>query len=629
MKSFFSRFRLPLTIAAASLLAVGCTPDYSALQGTALFDEDGTGSSGPIAKAIVIGDEQSPRLSTFLRGQAVDVVDVPFTHFESSDIDIDGDIVVWSDNRNGALDIYGYKISTGEEFAVSTAAGDQIFPQVSGDYVVWEDHRDGNADIYGYQISTKTEFKISTALKNQLSPQIDGDYVVWHDLRGSHSDIYAYRISAPAIGEFAIAQELGDEWYPKISGDYVVWQYYENGFSDIKAYYIPTGTTFDITNSLTSSQFSPEVDGNLVVWVDNSGSADNIRAARLLGAGKNGSDIVVTNAAQQQWNPKVSGSFVTWQSYNGSDFDVLAYNVDSPGVINVAVTTNDQILPAISGNYVVWQDFRDNQYDIWAFDLNAMSSTQITSNSFAQTNAQIDSGNIVWLDQRRGIIDVMITSDFGVNKKFATNTWKTPAGIASELADYDVVIFVNDIISDDVVLELFDTAVAEGKGILGIGGADRSLAQVLARAGRYQITVNAASGCWPMEMVSASPARHALIRRVKTTPYTAFETQNAVTREELAITIDTTQTIDKKDSGGNLLYTELTAAPATVNVWGYFSNYMCNASEPAVVEFTAGTNGARVLLDGTATLADGYEHWEEDRWDYLVNEVVFMKPEEQ
>ena len=39
------------------------------------------------------------------------------------------------------------------EFAICTAAGDQVSPAISGNTVVWFDYRNGNWDIYGATIS--------------------------------------------------------------------------------------------------------------------------------------------------------------------------------------------------------------------------------------------------------------------------------------------------------------------------------------------------------------------------------------------------------------------------------------------------------------------------------------------
>ncbi|MBU7012960.1 MAG: hypothetical protein HXS46_19940, partial [Theionarchaea archaeon] len=69
-------------------------------------------------------------------------------------------IVVWQDSRNGNVDIYGYSLSTGEEFPITTNRNPQHSPAIYENIIVWQDNRNGNWDIYGYDLSTSTEFQV-------------------------------------------------------------------------------------------------------------------------------------------------------------------------------------------------------------------------------------------------------------------------------------------------------------------------------------------------------------------------------------------------------------------------------------------------------------------------------------
>ncbi|MCK4235378.1 hypothetical protein KAX75_13185, partial [candidate division WOR-3 bacterium] len=92
-------------------------------------------------------------------------------------------LVVWEDNRNGNVDIYGARVDTSgtvldtSGFAISIAIDNQQNPSVAFDginyLVVWEDFRDGDADIYGARLDTSgtvldtSGFAISTAIDEQ------------------------------------------------------------------------------------------------------------------------------------------------------------------------------------------------------------------------------------------------------------------------------------------------------------------------------------------------------------------------------------------------------------------------------------------------------------------------------
>jgi len=76
----------------------------------------------------------------------------------------------------------------GHGFAVCTHPVDQWSPAISGNVVVWQDWgndpADGsNLDIYGFDLSTGQEFGVRTDARFQGEPGISGDIVVWTDLR--------------------------------------------------------------------------------------------------------------------------------------------------------------------------------------------------------------------------------------------------------------------------------------------------------------------------------------------------------------------------------------------------------------------------------------------------------------
>lgn len=144
---------------------------------------------------------------------------------------ISGNWIVWQDNRNGDFDIYGKNTSTGEEREICRyAVRDQVNPAVSGDLVVWEDYRHGttgtnNADIYGYRFSTNEIFAVCTNSSHQKNPAIDGNFVVWQDYRLDGSgDIYGAHIPNPAPKPvITVLDPNGGESLPAGSKHWIRW----------------------------------------------------------------------------------------------------------------------------------------------------------------------------------------------------------------------------------------------------------------------------------------------------------------------------------------------------------------------------------------------------------------------
>lgn len=589
-----------------ALLLAACEHDANSfgdlsIGATATGDDD-TPPPDPV-KVMVVGDVASPALAALLGGRNFEVTNVPFDDgFAAAEIDMAGDYIVWSDNRNGNPDIYGYRISTATEFPISTAGGVQRFPKVSGDYVVWEDYRDGNADIYAYRLSNGSRFAVTTALHNQRFPQIDGDYVVWQDGRKGDDDIYAYRLSTAT--ELAISTAADNQWYPQIAGDYIVWQSYQGGLSDIHAYRISSATP-SVISQATGSQYNPVVAGNYVAWVDNRNGSDDIYAHDLA----TGQEIPVSTAANQQRRPQLSGDYVVWQDDRNGNYDIYAYHFPTATEIEVVVESGDQTFPVIRGDLIAWQDKRSGDTtDIYAYRLSSKETIRITSHITEQSRPALSADRIAWLDGRRGLVDVMFREGTAGTDQVATSGWPTPAGV-TDFGDNKALLLGSEIFSDEVMLDIFDAAVEAGVGVLGLGGTGASLAAALAKAGRYGISVTPASGCFRTQLIALDRA-HAVFTELNTASVLNLETPAAVTMDELAITTDA-------------------GAPASPMDWqalASFSGNMCNASQPALVEFSA-ANGTPVLLDGSAGVADEYAYWNDTRRSLLVNAMNYLAGE--
>jgi len=72
---------------------------------------------------------------------------------------IDGERVVWEDNRNGNWDIYMWDSINGEK-QITTDLNDQRYPVISGKGIVWQDNRNGNWDVYMTQIPEPTGLEL-------------------------------------------------------------------------------------------------------------------------------------------------------------------------------------------------------------------------------------------------------------------------------------------------------------------------------------------------------------------------------------------------------------------------------------------------------------------------------------
>ncbi len=141
---------------------------------------------------------------------------------------IDGDIIVWQDDRNmaaGGWDIYKWDPVHGEQ-PVCTDPGDQILPAISGDTIVWQDNRSFETtgwDIYKWDPTGGVQL-VCNERDNQLHAKISGDKIVWTDYRDGDTNGYDVYLWDPVGLEQPLCVEPEFQGEPDISGDIVVWE---------------------------------------------------------------------------------------------------------------------------------------------------------------------------------------------------------------------------------------------------------------------------------------------------------------------------------------------------------------------------------------------------------------------
>jgi beta propeller repeat protein len=229
---------------------------------------------------------------------------------------VDDNWVVFTDLAGGQSHIWGYNRCSGQVFPICTDAGTQCNPAIDGDIVVWQDDRNGNWAIYGCNLDALSgtgaapaksgrlgcddlpaEFVVCDAAGNQENPAISGDTVVWQDDASGNWAIYgcdlsqlADRIVSSAARArvgcdqspiFPISTDSGDQTNPTISCSLVAWQDASSGASHIEGYNLDSQTEFPICTA-TGDQTSPSAGGgDTVVWLDDRNGGSDVYGATV------------------------------------------------------------------------------------------------------------------------------------------------------------------------------------------------------------------------------------------------------------------------------------------------------------------------------------------------------------
>jgi hypothetical protein len=277
-------------------------------------------------------------------------------------------VAVWTDNRNGNLDIYGRNLATKTDLVVSRNAAAQDNPAITAftragkwTYVaVWVDkrnHPDSDAtDIYGRDITAGRTFPVVRSTRIKWFPDISGNWVVWIEA-ATAAGPYTVRAKNVATGKaYTVATTsvlsplaVSRRTVGTATRYTVVWA---AGKGNISGRDLPSGTPFSIS-ARSTFEWSPDISDNRVVWWEEGGRV-------MLKNLKSGKRVFVHLGAR----PRIDGSLVTWDNggsgggftitYNAGA-DVFVTDVTRTSVTRISQTSQTLLFPAVSGRRVVWE----------------------------------------------------------------------------------------------------------------------------------------------------------------------------------------------------------------------------------------------------------------------------------
>lgn len=112
------------------------------------------------------------------------------------DISSDGNRVAWIKSLNIQTAVYLYDLTTDNTTLVTGESGEPDAVAVDGDYVVYSDWRNGNLDLYVYDIRTGVETPLVEDQYDQSLPDISAGRVVWMGNNTDQWEIYTAEVPA-------------------------------------------------------------------------------------------------------------------------------------------------------------------------------------------------------------------------------------------------------------------------------------------------------------------------------------------------------------------------------------------------------------------------------------------------
>ena len=141
------------------------------------------------------------------------------------DPDIQEARVVWQDFRNvGFGEIYFKNLETGEARRITTNPYGQYSPVIYDRWIVWADNRNDQVDLYGYDLLRDVEVRITQTREDEFRPYIDGAWVACLEDSLGVTQPNLRLIHLPTLRAVPITRTRTQKDRVAISGGRAVWQ---------------------------------------------------------------------------------------------------------------------------------------------------------------------------------------------------------------------------------------------------------------------------------------------------------------------------------------------------------------------------------------------------------------------
>ena len=133
--------------------------------------------------------------------------------------------VVWRDFRDvGNGEIYFADLETGERRRLTVSVHGQFFPAIRGRMVVWQDNRDGQVDLYGYDLAADGEWKVTDTSYNEAHPYLVDRFVLYEEdsLDPERANLRIHDLMTGLSVPLTRSDFLNE--YPVEAGGYLLWQ---------------------------------------------------------------------------------------------------------------------------------------------------------------------------------------------------------------------------------------------------------------------------------------------------------------------------------------------------------------------------------------------------------------------
>jgi beta propeller repeat protein len=256
--------------------------------------------------------------------------------------DVQAARVVWEDFRDqGPGEIYFCDLEAQQVRRITTNIYGQFNPAIYGNWIVWADNRNVEVDIYGFDLLRNAEIRITSTPQNESQPALDGPWIVcMQDSLGALTG-NAQLIHLPSLLSVPLTSTPTFKTFPGLADGSAVWQETVSNQSRVVSAVLPAlQPVFQNRNvvAVTPAMVSDAQNayGLLSLWATN--GVQSVTEYTSLSPAVATQTAVLTNGTFSGPNfSLVAGSFL-WLKFNANQ--VLDLGVNNSSSINLAAGAN-------------------------------------------------------------------------------------------------------------------------------------------------------------------------------------------------------------------------------------------------------------------------------------------------
>jgi beta propeller repeat protein len=324
--------------------------------------------------------------------------------------------VVWQDFRDvGYGEIYLKDLKTGEVMRITDDPGGQYYPVIFDHWIVWSDNRNTQIDLYGYNLKRGVEIQLTDTPEDETRPYLNGDWLVYHEDSGGELNINLRLLHLANLASMQLTNEESRKENASMASSVLVWVDLVTGFRKVMGGPVPElQPVFNNQNTVavTEGMLSNLGDAYtlLTLWNDQAGVMEITRYTSLLPQPVadtvtwGGSGPVGNNFALE------TGDFL-WVRFN--ETNILDLGQGSCGTLDLAAGVNAFSYTCFPDGYSAYRMIRDLGL------ANVKSLRVLDSNTGIWQAALVNDGVIVGEDFRIPAVAVLM-----VDLNTAIGSWR-------------------------------------------------------------------------------------------------------------------------------------------------------------------------------------------------------------